>query len=120
MYCTNKLTFFHCFSPFLILFLLCQENPLFGQRAVSSRDGYHLMNEDGDILTDAAYEYIGQEYSEAFVAIKAQGWGFINRQGKPLFPMTYDVAYPFDGAFALVGAAGKYYHINKSNKGSVN
>jgi hypothetical protein len=50
------------------------------------------------------------------VAVKNGKFGYIGPNGKQVIPLQYDIAYPFNGDFALVGHAGKYYHINRSNQ----
>lgn len=86
------------------------------QTPVRNNEGYLLIDYDGEVLTDRSYDFIGTQSYGFHVAVKDGFWGYLNDNGQAAIPLLYDVAYPFNGSFALVGKAGRYFHINERNQ----
>lgn len=86
------------------------------QTPVRNELGYVLINAEGKILTETIYDFISKESSDCFIAVKDGLWGYLNSNGEVIIDLEYDVAYPFNGAFSLVGKNGSYFQINKANK----
>ena len=99
-----------------LLIFLSSTIVLNAQTPVRNSEGYVLIDYNGRVITKFTYDFIGEEFSNYFVAVKNGRWGYIDDIGKEVIPFEYDVTYPFNGSFALVGKSGYYYHINKLNQ----
>jgi hypothetical protein len=99
---------------FILIFALTCLNGI-AQNVGRTEDGFHIINRQGEKLTKA-YDFIQfAEFGHQLVSQNGK-FGYLNKNGSIAIPLIYDVAYPFNGDFALVGNSGKYYHINKTNK----
>lgn len=97
----------------IICSVSCQK--LWAQVAVRSDEGFVLIDEEGDVMTKTSYDFIGEESSGRYTAVKNGSWGYLNNSGEEVVPFIYDVAYPFNGHFALVGENRRYSHINSAH-----
>lgn len=88
----------------------------FAQNPVRNEQGYLLIDYDGEILSETGYDFIGEASSHLHVAVKDGRWGYLNSSGNVAIPLDYDVAYPFNGSFALVGKDEQYFHINQQQQ----
>jgi hypothetical protein len=100
----------------LLSLLLFLSSFSFAQTPVRNEQGYLLIDYDGEILTETSYDFIGEASSHLHVAVKDGRWGYLNSNGRPAIPFEYDVAYPFNGSFALVGKDERYFHINQQQQ----
>jgi hypothetical protein len=99
---------------FILIFALTCLNGN-AQNVGRTEDGFHIINRQGEKLTKA-YDFIQfAEFGHQLVSQNGK-FGYLNKNGSIAIPLIYDVAYPFNGDFALVGNSGKYYHINKENQ----
>lgn len=100
----------------LLLFFVLSFQPLFSQYAGVGRDvkGYYILNSKGSKLSEA-YELI-QPGEDLHLVYKGGKFGYLNSTGKEIIPCEYDIAYEFNGKFALVGKSNKYYYINIRNQ----
>ena len=57
------------------------------------------------------------DYSEGFAAVMLnKKWGFINKEGKEIFPLKYDLVSYFENGFARVKLNGKWGFIDLQGK----
>lgn len=77
---------------------------------------YGLINDKGNALVPAKYDFISN-FNSGMARFKKDGkWGFINKAGKEVIPAEYDDAENFQEDLAIVMKNGKRGVINKQNK----
>ncbi len=82
--------------------------------ATASRDGqWMLLDRDGNLLTTATFEWLG-ECAEGLILAQRDGkCGFVDARGREVVPFIYDDATSFCAGEALVTAAGKSFFISR-------
>lgn len=96
-----------------------------GRATVIDRQGFKVIDESGKEITSRAYSFIG-DYKEGRAVMAdtaANGkylYGYLNKWGKEVIPLTFEAASDFEsgkavvklkeGQFALIGATGKILH----------
>ncbi|HJV17402.1 MAG TPA: WG repeat-containing protein [Bacillales bacterium] len=96
-----------------------------GRATVITSEGFKVIDESGKEITSRTYSFIG-DYKEGralIVDTDTHGqylYGYLNRRGKEVFPLSYLMASNFydgkavvkniDGAYSLIGLAGKVYN----------
>ncbi|MGG1676283.1 WG repeat-containing protein [Neobacillus sp. NRS-1170] len=93
-----------------------------GRATVIDHQGFKVIDESGKEITSRAYSYIGDyKESRALMAdYTKEGWyryGYLNKRGKEVIPLTYEAASDFTdgravvktnrGRFALIDLTGK-------------
>lgn len=79
---------------------------------------YYLLDGEGNILTQEAYELPEYDYpyfAEGLQAVgTADGWGYINLDGEVVIPLQFTCAWNFDGELAPVCMGDQRGYIDKS------
>lgn len=93
-----------------------------GRAVVHDQQGFKIIDESGKEITSRAFSFIG-DYHEGralFTDIAADGnhlFGFLNKRGKEVIPITYEEAGNFSNGKALVKMnGGTYALINLTGK----
>jgi hypothetical protein len=78
-----------------------------GRAAVVDNQGFRVIDEQGQVLTDKAYSFIGmyQDGRAVFANTDPQGkylYGYLDLQGKEVIPLQYQSADGFVGGKAVV------------------
>lgn len=93
-----------------------------GRAVVIDAQGFHVINEKGEILTDKPYSFIGmyQEGRALFSQVDAQGtshYGYLDRDGKEVIPATYESGTDFHEGRAVVQArANEFILIGRNGE----
>ncbi len=79
---------------------------------------YHLLDGEGDILTDEPVHLMEMEswsFDEGLQAVRnaERKWGYIDPNGKVTIPFTYNAAYAFEGDLAEVRLGDRVGYIDK-------
>ncbi|MEH7116647.1 WG repeat-containing protein [Neobacillus vireti] len=88
-----------------------------GRSVVNDREGFKVIDESGKEITEKAYAFISPEYKEGRVEAAetdAQGnylYGYLNKRGKVVIPISYETASEFIEGRALVKAHGGQYQM---------
>ena len=81
-------------------------------------DSVLLLDSQGNVLTTEAYELPEYDYpyfAEGLQAVgTADGWGYINPDGKVVIPLQFTCAWNFDGELASVRMGNQRGYIDKS------
>lgn len=83
------------------------------QSPVQSEAGYWLIDEFGDTLNRAPYDYIHPKGKEHFLVVDGGDFFYINDSGRKWWNQTFQVAYPFKGPYALVRKEGAYRYLSR-------
>ena len=80
---------------------------------------YHLLDGEGNILTDEPVYLMEMEpidFPEGLQAVcnDERKWGYINLQGDVVIPFIYNAAYAFDGALAKVRLGDQAGYIDQA------
>lgn len=80
-----------------------------GRAAVIDNQGFHVINEKGEVLTTKPYSFIGmyQEGRALFSQVDPQGvsrYGYLDRDGNEVIPATYENGTDFNEGRAVVQA----------------
>lgn len=110
-----RIILFRGFCFFLFLIITLQKVSAQSKGVGRDTKGYYLIDVLGKKLSDA-YEFIQFDQNERFLVYRNGKFGYLNSSGKEVIPLQYEVAYPFNGMFALVGNSGKYYYITQNNR----
>ncbi len=92
-----------------------------GRATVIDHEGFKVIDESGKEITDRAYSFIGDyKGGRALIAGMEKGrdlYGYLNKWGKEVIPLSYEAASDFtekkavvkvaSGRFALIGLTGK-------------
>ena len=71
----------------------------------------------GSLVIPAIYDSVGPFFDNGLASVSQGGkFGFIDRTGKVVIPLTYDYAYIFEGGKAVVELNGKVGVINTEGK----
>lgn len=83
----------------------------------AKKDGkYYLINTNGDIICDTAFEDARAFSSEGYAAAKYEGsWGFVDTTGKFIINPQYMDARSFTNGLAAVTNGEKWGYINENN-----
>ncbi len=95
-----------------------------GRATVIDHEGFKVIDESGKEITDRAYYFIGDyKGGRALIAGTENGrylYGYLNKWGKEVIPLSYETASDFvekkavvkvmSGRFALIGLTGKVLH----------
>lgn len=106
----------------ILLLVSCQTKTKFsGGFAIVYQDNTpYLLNSEGQTLSLAKYDGIGEVFGKYIVVKKYSGqklkYGYIDHNGKEVIKPTYDMAYPFSEDLAVVVKGGTYYLINPKGK----
>lgn len=77
----------------------------------------HLLDGEGNILTDEAYElpeFAWDYFTQGLQAVGTEeGWGFINLDGEVVIPLQFTYAENFDGALAFVRLGNQEGYIDR-------
>ena len=76
-------------------------------------DSYYLINQQGEKVTDTAYEDADVFYNGCAAVKKEGNWGFIDKEGKWIIQPTYDEAKSFANGYAAVCTDGEWFFINE-------
>lgn len=85
--------------------------------AFAKKDGkYYLINTNGEIICDTAFEDARAFSSEGYAAAKYEGsWGFVDTTGKFIINPQYMDAKSFTNGLAAVTDGEKWGYINDNN-----
>lgn len=96
---------------FICLLLLCSIAQ--AQVPVRGMEGYHLLDEDGDTLSDRPYEYIHPRSGDFWLAYDQGEFFYLNSLNyKPSFKRRFPIAYPFKDHFALIKTDNHYRYLS--------
>ncbi|BDQ02281.1 WG repeat-containing protein [Ignavibacterium sp.] len=76
---------------------------------------YGLINDKGNAIVPAKYDFLSNFNSGMARFQKDKKWGFINKAGKEVITAEYDDAENFQGDLAIVEKNGQRGVINKQN-----
>ena len=98
----------------ILLMLYCLKSAT-AQNVGRTELGYCAISNQGEKIS-GEYDFIQFNENGFQLAALNGKWGYLNRDGSIAIPLEFDIAYPFNGEFALVGEAGKYYYITKAHQ----
>ncbi|MFY0671941.1 MAG: WG repeat-containing protein [Bacteroidia bacterium] len=96
--------------PFILLHFGVNAN---AQTPVYSGSGYYLINESGKKYTETHFDYLGKESSDLFLAAYRGQFGYIGDRGHWAINPQFDIAFSFNGNFAVASTNNEFYLINK-------
>lgn len=88
-----------------------------GRSVVNDRQGFKVIDESGKEVTEKAYSVIYPEYQEGRVeVVETDGdgnylYGYLNKQGKIVIPVTYESASEFTDGRAVVKTKGERFQL---------
>ncbi len=92
---------------------------------VQKNNKYYLLNKSGKILTNTEYGSIMQQSEDLYVVseggldierMPTGKQGYMDKQGKMVIPMNYDLCYSFSDGLAKVRKDGTIAFIDKTGK----
>lgn len=88
-----------------------------GRAVVNNLQGFKVIDESGKEITDKAYSIIIGEYKEGRVrAVETNehgkySYGYLNKRGKVVIPITYETASDFVQGKAIVNTKGSSFQL---------
>ncbi|MFP7299156.1 WG repeat-containing protein [Neobacillus niacini] len=87
-----------------------------GRAAVIDEEGFKVIDESGKVITSKSYSFIGEYHGGRAVAADTTSdggylYGYLNRRGKEVIPLSYESASDFQDGKALVKIKGGNYAL---------
>ena len=118
----KKLCLLLCFSGFCLS--LCGqeiepfkgENGKYGFVAITYKNGLAKRK----VIVEPKYDTCDYLRNDFFIKVKLNNkWGFINRKGKEITPIKYDICHGFSDGFAAVKLNDKWGYVNINGKETI-